>query len=184
MAMGTRKQCERQEPPWYRSELPEAPGHPFYKRLNEVLEVSSFDRFCEERCCRFYHEKLGRPSLAPGLYFRLMMIGFFEGLDSERGIAWRVADSLTLRRFLHLGLDERTPDHVTISRTRRLIDEATHREGAWNARTLIFLLMALPIAGAMAALTYYYHVRENDNDGEGDANVAAVIRNGPAELRT
>jgi transposase len=128
MAMGTRKRRERQEPLWYRSELPEAPGHPFYKRLNEVLEREGFDRFCEERCCKFYHEKLGRPSLAPGLYFRLMMIGFFEGLDSERGIAWRVADSLTLRHFLQIGWDERTPDHVTISRTRRLIDEASHQE--------------------------------------------------------
>jgi len=126
--MGTRKRRERQEPLWYRSELPEAPGHPFYKRLNEVLEGNGFDRFCEDRCRQFYHKKVGRPSLAPGLYFRLMMIGFFEGLDSERGIAWRVADSLTLRQFLHLGLDERTPDHVTISRTRRLIDGASHQE--------------------------------------------------------
>lgn len=126
MAMGTRKQRQRQEPLWYRSELPEAPGHPFYQRLNKVLEQSGFDHFCEERCRRFYHEKLGRPSLAPGMYFRLMMIGFFEGIDSERGIAWRVADSLTLRQFLQIGLDEPTPDHVTISRTRRLIDEATH----------------------------------------------------------
>jgi transposase len=128
MAMGTRKQRERQEPLWYRSEVPEAPGHPFYKRLTEVLERDGFDQVCEERCSAFYHEKLGRPSLAPGLYFRLMMIGFFEGIDSERGIAWRVADSLTLRQFLHIGLDERTPDHVTISRTRRLIDEAAHQE--------------------------------------------------------
>jgi transposase len=128
MAMGTRKRRERQEPLWYRSELPEAPGHPFYKRLNEVLEGNGFDRFCKDRCRQFYHERLGRPSLAPGLYFRLMMIGFFEGLDSERGIAWRVADSLTLRQFLHLGLDERTPDHVTISRTRRLIDGVSHQE--------------------------------------------------------
>ena len=128
MAMGTRKQRERQEELWYRSELPEAPGHPFYKRLNEVLERDGFDRFCEGRCREFYHEKLGRPSLVPGLYFRLMMIGFFEGLDSERGIAWRVADSLTLRQFLQIGLDERTPDHVTISRTRRLISAVAHQQ--------------------------------------------------------
>jgi transposase len=126
--MGTRRKRERQQPLWYRSELPEAPGHPFYKRLNELLEREVFDQFCEERCGRFYHEKLGRPSLAPSLYFRLMMIGFFEGIDSERGIAWRVADSLTLRQFLRIELDERTPDHVTISRTRRLIDETTHQE--------------------------------------------------------
>jgi transposase len=128
MAMGTRKHRERQEELWYRSELPEAPGHPFYRRLNEVLEREGFDRFCEGRCREFYHEKLGRPSLAPGLYFRLMMIGFFEGLDSERGIGWRVADSLTLRQFLQIGLDERTPDHVTISRTRRLISGAAHQQ--------------------------------------------------------
>ena len=87
MAMGTRKQRERQEPLWYQSDLPEAPGHPFYQRLNRVLDEEGFDRFCEGRCRRFYHEKLGRPSLAPGIYFRLMMIGFFEGLDDERAIA-------------------------------------------------------------------------------------------------
>jgi transposase len=128
MAMGTSKQHERQEPLWYRSELLEAPGHPFYQRLNTILEEEAFDRFCENRCREFYHEKLGRPSLAPGTYFRLMMIGFFEGIDSERGIAWRVADSLTLREFLRIGLDERTPDHVTISRTRRLIGAEAHQQ--------------------------------------------------------
>jgi transposase len=127
MAMGTRKRRERQEELWYKSELPTAPGHPFYKRLNEVLDEADFDQFCEANCAEFYHEKLGRPSLAPGLYFRVMMIGFFEGLDSERGIAWRLADSLTLRQFLSTGLDEKTPDHVTISRTRRLINAETHQ---------------------------------------------------------
>jgi transposase len=128
MAMGTRKKRERQETLWYGSELPTAPGHPFYTRLHEVLEQADFDHFCEKTCAGFYHAKLGRPSLAPGLYFRIMMIGFFEGIDSERGIAWRLADSLTLRRFLSLGLDEQTPDHVTISRTRRLIGAEVHQE--------------------------------------------------------
>jgi transposase len=127
MAMGTRKKRERQEPLWYRAELPAAPGHPFSTRLNEVLDKAGFDGFCERSCAGFYHAKLGRPSLAPGLYFRILMIGFFEGLDSERGIAWRLADSLTLRQFLSIGLDENTPDHVTISRTRRLIDGETHQ---------------------------------------------------------
>ena len=127
MAMGTRKKRERQESLWYGGELPAAPGHPFYSRLNEVLEKADFDRFCEKSCAGFYHAKLGRPSLAPGLYFRIMMIGFFEGIDSERGIAWRLADSLTLRQFLCIGLDEQTPDHVTISRTRRLIGPETHQ---------------------------------------------------------
>jgi transposase len=125
--MGTRKKRERQEALWYGGELPIAPGHPFYKRLNEVLEKADFDRFCEDSCASFYDPKLGRPSLPPGMYFRIMMIGFFEGIDSERGVAWRLADSLTLRQFLSIGLDERTPDHVTISRTRRLIDGETHQ---------------------------------------------------------
>jgi transposase len=89
--------------------------------------MAGFDHFCEESCADFYHAKLGRPSLAPGLYFRIMRIGFFEGIDSERGIAWRLADSLTLRQFLSTRLDEATPDHVTISRTRRLIDGETHQ---------------------------------------------------------
>src|SRR5277367_2812921 len=127
MAMGTRKKRQRQEPLWYGSELPAAPGHPFYSRLNEVLDKAGFDQFCEETCVGFYHATLGRPSLAPGMYFRIMTVGFFEGLDSERGIAWRLADSLTLRQFLSIGLDENTPDHVTISRTRRLIDGETHQ---------------------------------------------------------
>src|ERR1700686_2010849 len=127
MAMGTRKKRERQQDLWYQSELPESPGHPFYKRLNQVLDAAGFDEFCEASCAEFYADKMGRPSLPPGQYFRAMMIGFFEGLDSERGIAWRLADSLTLREFLGIGLDERTPDHVTISRTRRLIDGETHQ---------------------------------------------------------
>jgi transposase len=127
MAMGTRKRRERQPELWYGGELPTAPGHPFYKRLNEVLDNAQFDAFCETTCADFYHHKLGRPSLPPGQYFRIMMIGFFEGLDSERGIAWRLADSLTLRQFLSIALDEKTPDHVTVSRTRRLIDAETHQ---------------------------------------------------------
>jgi len=132
MAMGTRTDRERQEALWYGAELPSAPGHPFYRRLNEILEKADFDRFCEKSCAGFYHAKLGRPSLPPGMYFRIMMIGFFEGIDSERGIAWRLADSLTLRQFLSIGLDENTPDHVTISRTRRLIGAETHqRIFAW-----------------------------------------------------
>jgi len=110
------------------AELAKGPGHPFYQRLNELLDQEKFDEFAEKECARFYAEKNGRPSLTPGTYFRLLMIGYFEGLDSERGIAWRVADSLGLRQFLQVGLDEATPDHSTISRTRRLLDVETHQK--------------------------------------------------------
>ncbi|HEX7777944.1 MAG TPA: transposase [Vicinamibacterales bacterium] len=107
-------------------DLPKSPGHPFYQRLNRELAANSFDQFVEAACRRFYAAKLGRPSLPPGRYFRLMLLGYFEGLSSERGMAWRAADSLAIRSFLGLELDEAAPDHSTISRTRRLIDVETH----------------------------------------------------------
>jgi transposase len=129
MAMGTRKRREKQEDFWIaHTELARAPGHPFYQRLNELLATERFDEFVEDRCERFYAAKYGRPSLTPGIYFRSLLIGYFEGLDAEREIAWRLADSLALRRFVGIGLDEDTPDHSRISRTRRLIDLDTHRE--------------------------------------------------------
>lgn len=109
------------------SELPTSPGHPFYMRLNALLEADDFDRFVEGLCGRFYAPVMGRPGLTPGRYFRLLLVGYFEGLDSERGMAWRATDSLALRGFLRLALHEPPPDHSTISRTRRLIDLETHR---------------------------------------------------------
>src|SRR5919109_4538202 len=100
MAMGRKRSREQQEKLFYATEQVEAPGHPFYEELNRVLAAAKFDAFCEGECAKFYHNKLGRPSLAPGVYFRTLLIGFFEGIGSERGIAWRVCDSLSLRRFL------------------------------------------------------------------------------------
>jgi transposase len=127
MAMGKLKRG--QEGLWVAtSELPRSPGHPFYTRLNRGLESEGFDAFVEARCRKYYAPVLGRPGLAPGRYFRLLLVGYFEGLDSERGMAWRAADSLAVRSFLGLGLEEQAPDHSTISRTRRLIDVETHRE--------------------------------------------------------
>ena len=127
MAMGTRER-DRQPPMWVATtELPTAVSHPFYARLNQVLREHGFDDFAEAQCAEFYAETIGRPGLAPGIYFRLLLVGYFEGIDSERGIAWRAADSLTLRDFLGLTLPDAPPDHSTISRTRRLIDLETHR---------------------------------------------------------
>src|SRR5215203_6736384 len=128
MAMGRRTDRTRTPGLWIAShELPPTGGHPFYQRLNQVLDAHAFDEFVEAQCAAFYADTRGRPSLTPGTYFRLLLIGYFEGIDSERGIAWRTADSLALRGFLGLGLDEMPPEHSTISRTRRLIDLETHR---------------------------------------------------------
>jgi transposase len=110
------------------SDLPASPGHPFYQRLNEILDAQGFDSFVEDVCRRFYADRMGRPSLPPGRYFRLMLLGYFEGLSSERGMAWRAADSLAIRSFLGLAIEEGAPDHSTISRTRRLIDVETHQQ--------------------------------------------------------
>lgn len=126
MAMG-RKHGVTQEELFYADEAAGSPGHPFYERVNRVLAEGGFDGHCERQCAKFYHGKLGRPGLAPGVYFRLLLIGFFEGIGSEREIAWRVADSLSLREFIGYKRSEATPDHVTVSRTRRLLDEATHQ---------------------------------------------------------
>jgi transposase len=129
MGMGTRRRRQRQEQMWIaHQELAKGPAHPFYQRVNELLEEKKFDEFAERECAKFYAETMGRPSVAPGIYFRLLLVGYFEGIDSERGIAWRAADSLGLRKFLRISLDEQTPDHSTISRTRRLIDVETHRK--------------------------------------------------------
>ena len=122
------KRTSEQAPMWIpTTDLPVSPGHPFYTRLNAILDEAGFDRYAETQCRAFYARVMGRPSLPPGRYFRLLLLGYFEGLDSERGIAWRAADSLAVRRFVGLSLDTAAPDHSTISRTRRLIDVETHR---------------------------------------------------------
>ena len=114
--MGTRKDRERQEDLWVAyTDMAVGPGHPFYVRLNEVLDGEGFDAFVEKLCAKFYAGKLGRPGLTPGIYFRSLMIGYFEGIESERGIAWRLKDSLSLRHFVGIALDEHKPDHSTIS---------------------------------------------------------------------
>jgi transposase len=126
MAMGRKR--GRQQDLWIATdELPRSRGHIFYEWVNKVLNSAGFDGFAENECLGFYKsETMGRPSIAPGVYFRMLLIGYFEGIDSERGIAWRCGDSLSLKSFLGYGLTETTPDHSTVSRTRRLIDVETH----------------------------------------------------------
>ena len=119
------------------SDLPAGGGHPFYERLNRVLDQCGFDDYVEALCQPYYAEKRGRPSIPPGVYFRMLMIGYFEGLDSERGITWRVADSLSLRRFLGCSLSDSTPDHSSLSRIRSRLDVEVHE------RVFTFVLTAL-----------------------------------------
>ena len=126
MAMGKRDRQDQGSFWVATSELPVGEAHPFYAKVNHVLGQKGFDGFVEDLCRKFYAERMGRPSLAPAVYFRLMMIGYFEGIDSERGIAWRAADSLGLRRFLGYSLTDEIPDHTTIGRNRRVIDVETH----------------------------------------------------------
>jgi transposase len=126
MAMGRRKDQLQADLFISHEQLPKSQGHPFYVRLNQILSEEGFDAFAEEQCALFYAEVMGRPGMPPGVYFRMLLIGYFEGIDSERGIAWRCRDSLSLREFLGYGLGETVPDHSTVSRTRRLIDLETH----------------------------------------------------------
>ena len=124
--MGTTRDDGSQQSMWLATgDLPRSAGHPFYERLNHILGEAGFDAFVEDLCAKFY-AVMGRPSLAPGRYFRLLLVGYFEGLDSERAIAWRAADSLSVRSFLHLSAPAAPPDHSTISRTRRLFSLETH----------------------------------------------------------
>jgi transposase len=127
MAMGQRRRRHKQTSMWVATQdLPRSAAHPFYTRLNQILDTADFDGYVESLCQRFYADEIGRPGLPPGRYFRMLLLGYFEGLDSERAIAWRVADSLSVRSFLGLELHEAPPDHSTVSRTRRLIDVETH----------------------------------------------------------
>src|SRR5438093_11709155 len=110
--MAMRRRGAQQGGMWVAThELPKCPGHVFYEKLNGVLEAGGFDRFVEELCAAHYAEDLGRPSIPPGVYFRMLLVGYFEGLDSQRAIAWRCADSLSLRSFLRVEVSQGTPDH-------------------------------------------------------------------------
>jgi transposase len=127
MALG-RRESERQSEFWVPTAgLPQSPGHPFYEQLNQVLAAAGFDPFCEAACRPFYAEKLGRPSVPPGVYFRMLMVGYFEKLPRERQIAWRCADSLSLRAFLGLAPGKNSPDDSSLNRTRLRIDQETHQ---------------------------------------------------------
>jgi transposase len=142
MALG-RKNRSKQKSIWIPSQdVARSPGHPFYKKLNEVLRENDFDTFGENLCAPYFREG-GRPSIPPGVYFRMLLIGYFEGLGSERAIAWRCQDSLSLREFLGYDVTEDTPDHSTLSVWRHRLDEEVFQKvfdwvlGLVNAHGLV-----------------------------------------------
>ena len=108
--------------------IPKSPGHVFYDRLQGMLAKAGFDRFVEELCVPFYASHKGRPSIPLGRYFRMHLVGYFEGIDSERGIEWRCADSLSLREFLLLDMGQAVPDHSSLSRIRSWLSLELHQE--------------------------------------------------------
>ena len=113
------------------AEMPRSPGHAFYDRLQDLLREAGFDAFVQGLCKPYYAPRMGAPSLPPGRYFRMHMIGYFEGIDSERGIAWRCADSFSLRDFLGLSNREKVPDHSWLSRTRSRLPHEAHEQVVW-----------------------------------------------------
>ncbi len=172
MAMGRGNQRQRQQGLWVAAaDLPHTAAHPFYRRLGELLDEHGFDEFAEQRCEKFYAAHTGRPSLTPGSCFRCLLIGYLEGIDSERGIAWRLADSISLRRFLAIELDESTPDHSTISRTRRLIDVETHRE------VFTWVLQLLASQGLLKAST----IAVDATTLEANAALRSIVRRDSGE---
>jgi len=136
MAIGKRRKERQQELLVATSEI-RALGNPFYGALNRLLEEQGFDDFAEEVCREFYAEKRGRPSIPPGVYFRMLMVGYLEGIGSERGIAWRCGDSISLREFLGYGWSENPPEHSSLSKTRKRLSVEAH--GAVFARVLELL---------------------------------------------
>jgi len=128
MSLGTQESEEQGEFWTPTAKLARGPSSPFYAKLNEVLREEQFDGYVEERCGGYYAEKLGRPGIPPGVYFRMLLVGYFERIPSDRGIAWRCADSLSLRRFLGYRLSEETPDHSSLCRIRQRLPLEVHEE--------------------------------------------------------
>jgi transposase len=181
MALGKRRQ--KQASFWVETSQLQARGrHPFYSRLNEILDRAKFDSYVERLCRKYYATTMGRPSIAPGVYFRCFLMGYFEGIDSERGIAYRVSDSLSLREFLGLSLEEQTPDHSTLSKTRRLMNLGTHQavfrwvlkrvaaEGLLSGKNLGVDGTTLEANAALRSIV------RRDNGASYDEHVAALMK--------
>jgi transposase len=173
MAMGKRRR-ETQESLFIAADrLPKAAGHPFYERLNQLLAEADFDTWIEGRCREHYAAdgSSGRPSIPPGVYFRMLLVGYFEGIDSQRGIAWRCADSLGLRQFLGLSLDESSPDHSTLTNTRKRLPAEVFEE------VFQFVLSIAAVKGLLAGKT----VGVDSTTLEANAAMKSIVRKDTGE---
>jgi transposase len=171
MALGRRKQ-ERQEDFWIPvNELPRSEGHVFYRQLNQLLREAGFDQHVESLCQAYYHDTMGRPSIPPGVYFRMLLVGYFEGLGSQRGIAWRCADSLSLREFLGVPLSEDTPDHSSLTRSRDRLPLTVH------AAVFQFVLRVADEQGLLQGKT----VGVDATTLEADAAMKSIVRRDTGE---
>ncbi len=163
MAVG--KSASREQMEWVMTcDLPKSPGHPFYRKLNELLRESGFDRYCEDLCAPYYADKMGRPSIPPEVYFRMMLVGYFEGIDSQRGIAWRCSDSLAVREFLGLKARQASPDHSSLTVIRKRLPVEVHEaifakvlamaqeKGLWNSGTAAVDSTTLEANAAMKSI--------------------------------
>src|SRR3954454_15745180 len=173
MAMGKRRR-ESQESLFIAADrLPRSAGHPFYERLNQLLAEAGFDTWIEGRCREHYAAdgSAGRPSIPPGVYFRMLLVGYFEGIDSQRGIAWRCADSLGLRQFLGLALDESSPDHSTLTNTRKRLSPKVFEE------VFQFVLAIAAVKGLLAGRT----VGVDSTTLEANAAMKSIVRKDTGE---
>jgi transposase len=171
MALGHRNQ-EQQPSFWIAvDELPRSEGHVFYRKLNKLLREAGFDEFVERLCEPYYHDTLGRPGIPPGVYFRMLLVGYFEGLGSQRGIAWRCADSLSLREFLGVRLGEETPDHSSLTRVRDRLPLSVHRE------VFCFVLELADAKGLLKGKT----VGVDATTLEADAAMKSIVRRDTGE---
>jgi transposase len=170
MALGKRK--TEQQASWVSTtELPRSPGHPFYKKLNKLLAQASFDEWLEKLCAPYYAAKMGRDSIPPGVYFRMVLIGYFEGLPSQRGIAWRCSDSRSLAEFLGFAVDERTPDHSSMSRIHARLPLEIHQA------VFVFVLKLAAEHQLLAGKT----VAVDSTTLEADAAMKSIVRRATGE---
>src|SRR5580658_2802195 len=165
MALGKRK-TERQASWVSTTELPKSPGHPFYKKLNKLLADAGFDEWLEKLCAPHYAAKMGRDSIPPGVYFRMILVGFFENVASQRGIAWRCSDSRSLAEFLGFAVDERTPDHSSLSRIHARLPLEIHQA------VFVFVLKLAAEHQLLAGKT----VAVDSTTLEADAAMKSIVR--------